>query len=124
MAEEADYRKKEKQDFGELHRQDRKDVNQGEFDTSAGSGADPEDRDAIPEGHVASARSARQPGYAPPCLEHCREIADLAKSNGATSGDNPAPALRSASLLKHVRGHMAALPWSEMNSFIHRLDAL
>ena len=51
------------------------------------------------------------------------EIFDLAKSNGYFRGDNPAHALRSNVFAKHVRGHMAALPWSEMNGFMHRLDA-
>lgn len=45
------------------------------------------------------------------------EIFDLAKSNGYFRGDNPAHALRSNVFAKHVRGHMAALPWSEMNGF-------
>jgi len=51
------------------------------------------------------------------------EIFDLAKSNGYFRGDNPAHALRSNVFAKHVRGHMAALPWFEMNGFMHRLDA-
>lgn len=51
------------------------------------------------------------------------ETFDLAKSNGTFKGDNPAHALRSNVFTKHKRGHMAALDWSEMNGYMHRLDA-
>lgn len=51
------------------------------------------------------------------------ETFDLAKSNGTFKGDNPAHVLRSNVFTKHKRGHMAALEWSEMNGYMHRLDA-
>lgn len=51
------------------------------------------------------------------------ETFDLAKSNGTFKGDNPAHVLRSNVFTKHKRGHMAALEWSEMNGYVHRLDA-
>jgi integrase len=50
------------------------------------------------------------------------EVFDLAKSNGQFTGDNPARALRSNVFQKHKKGQMAALPWGEMNGFLHRLD--
>lgn len=51
------------------------------------------------------------------------ETFDLAKAHGSFKGDNPAHALRANVFAKHKRGHMAALEWSEMNGYLHRLDA-
>ena len=50
------------------------------------------------------------------------EVFDLAKSNGQFVGDNPAHSLRANVFQRHKRGQMAALPWAEMNGFLHRLD--
>lgn len=50
------------------------------------------------------------------------EVFDLAKSNGQLRGDNPAHSLRSNVFQRHKKGQMAALPWTEMNGFLHRLD--
>lgn len=50
------------------------------------------------------------------------EVFDLATSDGRYKGDNPAHSLRKNVFPKHTRGQMAALPWSQMAGFLHRLD--
>jgi len=50
------------------------------------------------------------------------EVFDLAKANGQFKGDNPARSLKSNVFQRHTKGQMAALPWGEMNGFLHRLD--
>jgi integrase len=50
------------------------------------------------------------------------EVFDLAKASGQFKGDNPAHALRNNVFKRHRKGHMVALPWEEMNGFLHRLD--
>lgn len=52
-----------------------------------------------------------------------KEVFDLAKSNGQFVGDNPAECLKNNVFAKHRRENRMALPWSEMNGFLHRLDA-
>ena len=51
------------------------------------------------------------------------EVFNLAKSNGQFVGDNPAEALKQNVFAKHRGKSRQALPWSEMNGFLHRLDA-
>lgn len=50
------------------------------------------------------------------------EVFDYAKAHGLFTGDNPAHALRKNVFKKHVRGHVPALPWSEMGAFMHGLE--
>ncbi len=51
------------------------------------------------------------------------EVFNLAKANGQFTGDNPAEALKSNVFAKHRGTQRLALAWSEMNGFLHRLDA-
>lgn len=50
------------------------------------------------------------------------EVFDLATTDGRYKGDNPTHSLRKNVFPKHTRGQMAALPWSQMAGFLHRLD--
>lgn len=50
------------------------------------------------------------------------EVFDLAKAGGQFKGDNPAHSLKNNVFQRHTKGNMAALPWGEMNGFLHRLD--
>lgn len=51
------------------------------------------------------------------------EVFNLAKANGQFVGDNPADALKQNVFAKHRGKNRLALPWSEMNGFLHRLDS-
>ena len=52
-----------------------------------------------------------------------KETFDLAKANGQFIGDNPADCLKNNVFAKHRGKNRMALPWSELNGFLHRLDA-
>ena len=56
-------------------------------------------------------------------LRISKEVFNLAKSDDRYIGDNPAEALKTNIFPKHRGQNRKALPWAEMNGFLHRLDA-